>query len=388
MISWDHEIDEVLNPHLNKVESVGEKQDALALARQIEANDPQVVVTYFDFNAEEGHTQSFWVEPRVNPSTGELYKPGYNQVFVDPLTGRIIGKREWGAVWPITTETFISFLYKLHYSLHIPEFYGTDRWGIWFLGIVAFLWTIDCFTGFYLTLPIQKTSKQDVSLGARLKKYGSRWKTAWKIRRNKGSRILNFDFHRASGLWTWGLLFIIAFTGFSLNLSREIFYPVMTKVSEVTPTPFDSREPTGPLKAITPKISYEEAIKKAKLEAQLLGWSEPASSLWLAREYGMTRIEFSHPNADHGFGGGGHKSILIDSLTGEFLGEWIPWTGTFADLFIQSQFPLHSGRILGLPGRILISLMGLLITALSITGVVIWRQKYKARLLKKASAED
>ncbi len=35
----------------------------------------------------------------------------------------------------------------------------------------------------------------------------------------------------------------------------------------------------------------------------------------------------------------------------------------------------HSGRILGLPGRILISLMGLVVAILSVTGVVIWARK-------------
>lgn len=57
-----------------------------------------------------------------------------------------------------------------------------------------------------------------------------------------------------------------------------------------------------------------------------------------------------------------------------------PWTGTAADLFIQAQFPLHSGRILGTPGRILISFMGLATAALSVTGVVIWYRKRRARV--------
>ena len=58
----------------------------------------------------------------------------------------------------------------------------------------------------------------------------------------------------------------------------------------------------------------------------------------------------------------------------------MPWQGTAADIFVQAQFPLHSGRILGLPGRILISLMGLVVAALSVTGVVIWARKRRARL--------
>ena len=63
-----------------------------------------------------------------------------------------LGRRYWGAVWPVTRENFVSFLYKLHYTMHIPEFWGSDRWGMRVLGVIAIIWTIDCFVGFYLTL--------------------------------------------------------------------------------------------------------------------------------------------------------------------------------------------------------------------------------------------
>lgn len=47
---------------------------------------------------------------------------------------------------------------------------------------------------------------------------------------------------------------------------------------------------------------------------------------------------------------------------------------------MQAQFPLHSGRILGMPGRILVSLLGLALAMLSLTGVVIWVRKRRARV--------
>lgn len=88
-----------------------------------------------------GTSLAFGVSPRVTPETGELFEPGFNQIFVNPVSGEELGKRQWGAVWPITKETFVSFLYKLHYSLHLPKFWGIDRRGIWLLGIIAILWT-------------------------------------------------------------------------------------------------------------------------------------------------------------------------------------------------------------------------------------------------------
>lgn len=69
----------------------------------------------------------------------------------------------------------------------------------------------------------------------------------------------------------------------------------------------------------------------------------------------------------------GHKAVYLDSKTGERLGDWVPWRGTAADLFVQAQFPLPSGRILNLPGRILISVIGVVIAmkvGLEIDGVI------------------
>ena len=371
VISWDHELDEWLNPQLFKAVSQERGQPPLWLASQLQQQFPQVQVTYFELHKEAGHTQYFWVEPRVDPQSGELYKPAFNQVYVDAVSGDIQGTREWGAVWPISRETFMSFLYKLHYSLHIPEIAGIDHWGIWLLGVIALIWAFDNFLGFYLTLPRRKSQEP-------LMKRLRRWKSSWKINASAGTGRLNFDLHRAFGLWTWVLLFVIAFTAFSLNLYREVFFPVMSLVSDVTPTPLETRTPSGHNKPIEPALSFTEIASIAQPKAQEKGWSDPLGSLWYAREYGVYRAEFFAAADGHGAGGVGHKALWYDGVSGEYLGDFIPWEGTAADLFVQAQFPLHSGRILGLPGRVLISFMGLVVALLSITGIVIWWRKLNA----------
>jgi uncharacterized iron-regulated membrane protein len=89
-------------------------------------------------------------------------------------------------------------------------------------------------------------------------------------------------------------------------------------------------------------------------------------------------VSFFQPGDDHGAGGVGPPYLYYDSK-GALLGVRKPWKGTVADIFVQAQFPLHSGRILGLPGRILISLMGVVVAMLSVTGVIIWYRKRAAR---------
>lgn len=269
--------------------------------------------------------------------------------------------------------------------------WGIDRWGIWLLGIIAIIWTLDCFVGAYLTLPARKRSQSkaddrqasDDALADDTvivsKSFWQRWRPAWKIRTGSGPYKLNFDLHRAVSLWTWGILFIVAFTAFSLNLFREVFHPVMNTFSQVTPTPFDQRERTPKHEPVTPALGFAEVIAIARANAQTRGWEEPAGSVFYAQNFGIYGVQFFHPEADHGVGGVGHKRLYYDAIDGRYLGDRQPWKGTAADIFIQAQFPLHSGRILGLPGRILISVMGLVVAMLSVTGVYIWWKKRAAR---------
>lgn len=377
VISWDHELDEWLNPHLTDARESGPARDALGLAAAIEARHPQVQVTSLPLAAEPGHTLAFWVEPRVDPASGRLFEPGFNQVFVDPASGAELGRREWGAVWPLTRENVVSFLYKLHYSLHLPEMGGSDRWGIWLMGVIALIWTVDCFTGVVLTLPASRATRMPDAPAGR--GFWQRWRPSWQVRWHGGTYKLNFDLHRAGSLWTWGLLFLLAFTAFSLNLYREVFFPAMSLVSDVTPSPFDLRPPNPPDRPIAARIDFAEALARARAEAAQRGWSEPAGSLFYAREFGIYGVAFFRPEDGHGAGGVGHRTLYVDGSDGRLLGSREPWTGTAADLFVQAQFPLHSGRILGLPGRILVSAMGLGVALLSVTGVYVWWKKRASR---------
>ena len=389
VISWDHELDDVLNPHLMYAQSGdrgakgGAALPVLDLARQIEARDPRVQVTYLPLAPEPGGALAFGVEPNRDPATGKLFEPHYNQVFIDPVTGAEQGRREWGAVWPITRETFVSFLYVLHYSLHIPEMWGIDRWGIWLLGGVAILWTLDCFVGFYLTLPPRQKTTKTTKAG---KGFWARWKPAWVIKTSASAYRINFDIHRAFGLWLWGVLLTVAFTAFSLNLYGEVFYPIMSKVSKVTPSPFDLRKPADHNAPIIATRTYAQVLDSARAEATKRGWKAPAGGAFYSPEYGLYGVAFHAPGGDHGAAGVGPPYLYYDGKTGALVGASQPWVGAPADIFVQAQFPLHSGRILGIPGRVLISLTGVVVAALSVTGVVIWLKKRRARVGRRARA--
>jgi len=392
VISWDHELDDLLNKQFHDVTSAGPAKPSVELAALIEQRDPHVRVNYILTTPEKNESLSFFLQPRIDPSTGKRFTDvNYNQVFIDPNTGAELGRRMWGAVWPVTSENFVSFLYKLHYTMHIPEFWGSDRWGARLLGIIAIIWTIDCFVGFYLTLPTRRLANagRAPAVSRELGKgFWARWKPAWKIKTSGSGYRINFDIHRAFSLWTWALLFIIAFTAFSLNLYFEVFSPIMKKVSNYTPTPYEQREYRDLDHPIEPKMTWSDILARATADGKARGWEAPVGSLFYGAAHGVYAAAFFHPGDDHGAAGVAPAQLYYDSEDGRPIGDRVPWVGTPADIFVQLQFPLHSGRIVGLPGRILISAMGLVVAALSVTGVVIWWRKRRARVRSRAPVTE
>jgi uncharacterized iron-regulated membrane protein len=386
VISWDHELDEWLNSDLYKVESRGEFRSPIDLVDVIQADDPHAQVVYVPLHFEEGHAATYLVQPRIDPASGRPYPLDYTQVFIDPVTAAIVGKRDASEV-SLSRRALMPFLRDLHESLHIPAFWGSDRWGYQFMGIVALVWLLDSFVALYLTLPLRRKQTAARGVPASLDEpppangpsWWRRWMPAWRVRWMAGAYKLNFDLHRAAGLWVWGVILVIAFTSFSLNLYREVFFPAMSLVSQVTPGPFETR-PIAPLnQPIAPQIGFSQVLGLSYEQAARQEWERPPGGIFYARNLGFYSVAFFHPGADHGSGGMAIANMYLDGADGRYLGEFLPWKGSAADIFVQLQFPLHSGRILGFPGRVMMSLMGLVVAMLSITGIVIWARKRRAR---------
>ena len=95
--------------------------------------------------------------------------------------------------------------------------------GAWILAILAILWTIDCFVGFYLTLPIK------------LEKFWTRWKPAWLVKWRGGFYRVNFDLHRAGGLWPWAMLFVFAWSSVCLIDNFGVYEKVMATLFDTRP---------------------------------------------------------------------------------------------------------------------------------------------------------
>lgn len=366
VISWDHELDEWLNPHLYQARSSGRPLPALELAARIEAADPRVRVTFMPLAVEPGHTFTASVSPRVDSSTGRLFEPGYNQISLDPATGAVQGQREWGKV-SLTRENLLPFLYKLHYSMHIPEGWGIEL-GMWFMGLIGIAWVIDTLIALWISFP---------SWSAWRRSFAFRWKA--------GGHRLTFDLHRSGGMWVYLLVLMLAVTSVAMNLNREVMRPLVSLFSELSPSPFASRTPTAPDKPIEPQVPAARVVALAQAEAARRGWQAPAGGLFLSPEFGVWGVGFYEAENSHGDGGLGNPWLYFDARSGAPAGDAVPGTGSAGDIFMQSMFPLHSGRIIGVAGRALMSVLGVAIATLCVTGVLIWARKRRARVRTAAA---
>ena len=363
IIAFNHELDAWLNPSLFARTDNATAMAPLDLIAAIERQEPSVFVSFFGMEENPDHNAVAFVTPRTDPETGKTDDPGFNQIFSDPATGRIVGKREWGA-FAIDAPHLIPFLYKLHYTLHIP-----GMWGILLMGIVGILWTIDCIVGFYLTLP-------------QTEPFWKKWSVSWKLKRGASPHRRNLDLHRAGGLWFWVAFFMLAMSGVALNLPDQVARPIVSFFSDLQPSLGELAEKRLKVKYSEPaSIGFREALELAGPAARKLGIEEKPSMLWYPKAYSAIAIGFGE---EHG-SGLGPSWIVFDDHTGEVIHTLIPGTGSSGDTFMEAQFPLHSGQIVGLPGRILISATGLIVAMLSITGILIWARKRKGALGRKSA---
>lgn len=360
VLAFTFEIDSWLNPHLFHAEGRGERMSFDTLVKRIEQFDPRLQVDYITFDGVVGHAAFTFVSPRANLLPDQKKEITYDQVFIDPVTGDVLGARSRVACC-FAPEKLVPFLLQVHHSLFLP-----GRWGWWFMGGIAIIWLFDCFIGFYLTLP-------------RAGPLISKWKPAWLIKKGAGNFRLHLDLHRAGGLWLWAVLFALALSSVYLNLKEELFKPLVSVFSPLTQRPSSAvSRPLPPPSAAV--VSFENVRMLANEEARQRNWDLVTSGVTYLRGRGVY-LAFLWPSHFNRGTGMGTPVLVYDAHTGKLLSAEIPGAGTAGDTFNQIQFPLHSGQIAGLSGRIVMVVAGIVVTMLSITGIVVWWRKRQSRLI-------
>jgi uncharacterized iron-regulated membrane protein len=357
LLAFWNELNHWLTPNLYPGPHPGIELDAATLARHAEALVPQARATQVYL----GYVGTAWVTMEPREGSPQL---GFDQLYLDDVTGEELGRLRFGE-FPTTLNAIMPFVYKLHYALAMGD------WGGWLLGIIALIWTIDCFVAFYLTLP--------QAYGEARKTFLKRWKPAWLIKWRSSFYRVNFDFHRAGGLWLWAMLLIYAWSSVMMNLDSVY--------SRITGFFLDYQPPDYALRARAPDegrkpLEWEEAqdigtrlmaeqAKKFDFEIK-----RPVA-LYFLRDSGVYnyRVRSSRDIGDKY----GATGIDFDAYSGQLVNVSLPTGQHSGNTVTRWLAELHTANVFGRPYQIFVSALGLIIAMLSLTGAYIWWKKRTAR---------
>jgi len=364
LLAFNWELERVFAPRLFATGKPGvPKLDLATLADRAEALVPQGRVEIITFTQPD-QVMVYFV-PRTDQKTNRPYGLGFTEFFLDPWTGKELGRRN-RADLSQGLINLMPFIYEVHWMLMAGNI------GQWTMGIVALIWSLDCFVGVYLTLPRGRGS------------FGQRWKYAWWVKWRASAFRINFDLHRASGLWVWPVLFIFAWSSVMMNIR-----PVYERVMHVL---FDYQSPMDEFLANarpneSPKLNWHQALATgqrlmAEQSAQhSFTAGEPLSLMYFPDigEYGYdvrgSRDVFERAPK------GGSTSVMFNGDTGELQSLSQP-TGEHAGNTVESWlYALHMARVFGRPYQIFVAVLGLMVSTLSYTGIYIWWRKRRVRKL-------
>jgi len=298
-----------------------------AIVDRLERADPRVRVTSATLRPAPGGAAIFGVEPKRDSATGRAFALDYSEVFVDPSTGDVLGTRMPGAV-RLDRRHIVPLLYRLHSTLFLPASVAPAV-----LMTLAAVWAVHSILGFYVLFP------RPLRFSA---------------------RRLAIDLHRLWGLAAWPVVIVVSATGLGVTLGG---------------TAIDLAPDTRGFGEDVARVSYEDVVRLATAEAALRSWKDPASSATYDPRAQRYAVRFHPPGDDDGEWGFGVPALYYDARDGRFLGAKIPHAGPLVERIEGAQYPLHTGHIAGIAGRVVVALAGLATVFLSVTGAWTWLRR-------------
>jgi uncharacterized iron-regulated membrane protein len=229
--------------------------------------------------------------------------------------------------------------------------------------------------GFYLTLPRGKGG------------FWKRWRQAWWVKWRATNFRINFDLHRAGGLWFWPMVFVFAWS--SVMLTRVPVY------ERVTGALFDY-EPEDAVMSYAlpqrnnPKLGWRQAEATGQRlfaeQAALHGWkvTRPVGMAYIP-QFGVYSydVRTEQDIRSHGW----DAAVWLDGDTGELRKVFSPRGDHTGNVVSTVLWGLHYGDIRdAFAYRLFVFLFGFARAMLCVTGVYIWWKKRKAQLLAKSRA--
>ncbi len=274
-------------------------------------------------------------------------------VAFDPVAGTPIGS-------VVLEDTFVGNLLSFHATLLA----GTS--GVILVTVTGFVALISMLTGLYLWWPRGRSA----------------WRNALKLRTQLTGRAWLISLHSVPAVWLFVPLFVILLSG-SYLISPGPYKAVVSLAGELRE--FDAYEtvPTDPSSCL-PSVTREEAVSAA-LEVhpgQALRILITPTNPCLPYIVGLMPIGTSETRA-------AHTEVWVDQVSGEILNKRRSDDLSAPEVFVSWMAPLHADLGIGGFGTVLVTLTGLLVPAMFVTGLLAWlrQRKQRQRTLVRRQAE-
>ena len=288
-------------------------------------------------------------------------------LVLDPWTGRELPARQSG-----TSAGFaavIDVVYRLHSDLALRAA------GAWTLGVVAILWTVDCFVSAYLTFPRGRH------------RFWPRWRRSWIVRPSTSWFRPLYDLHRAGGLWPWPVL--IAFAWSSVMLEPTPVY------DWVTAALMDYRSNDDAVAAKPRGVAGAERLDWRAAEAtgrRLMADASEREGFTIAAANSLAYIE---PLNVYAYGVSGSRDLRaadsetvlwFDASTGQERELFLPTGSRSGDTASSWLRALHFADLRdSAVFRTFVAGLGVWISALSGTGIYVWAKKTRGTWRRPAN---
>ena len=337
------EIDRALNPALSpsmtevsavSVQAVADKLRLLYPEREdgwrieLPLNDSTPIIARYANSAERA---------------GRSFSP--LMLTLDPVTLEQTSHRVWG-------DYLVTWIYDLHYTLLL------DATGKVAVGIIGLIMLLSLISGLWLWWPSM-----------------SRWRMALRPVVREGSVRRTYDLHVLAGAYGAMLLIVLALTGAGLALPDQTRGLVdstlgVKRMPEVAAY-------SGVDEAMLIDLNDAVAIARERFPQAEVRWVDVPGI-----GEGPISIRLHQP------GEPGRRfpktRLWVDPYSGEILAVRDPAHNAAGNTVLDWLHPLHNGEALGITGRWIAFLSGLVPLLLFVTGFIRWRQKHSARSKQRA----
>jgi uncharacterized iron-regulated membrane protein len=283
---------------------------------------------------------------------------GFNEAYLDPIDGRLIGTRQVGHGWD--RRHLMSGVYDFHFNLL------AGKWGRWLMGLIALAWFISNLVGLYLSLPMRGP-------------FWKNWKKTWTVNFKAKIPKMFLELHQASGLWLLILLTVLAFTSVNMNFFDEAFTPAVQAVSPAKPSPFDK---AGASQVSAAKIDYATALARGEAMAKSRGLDWKPAQLGYVPDRGLFQVMFTK-SGEVNYSRLGPISYYLSAADGSFVYEDSPYADSAGRKLSRSLYPLHTGMVAGWFGQTIVFILGLATLEQCVTGCYLWLKRRGPRIAGK-----